>query len=164
MTLTIDRIIVGTAWVVTILALWRWIPRDRHSLRKAQVAFLFKQMITWIFGLLVVEWGLLSYPIHEFEHASKTSFTFEFFVYPAICTFFNLYYPEYQSYFYQFLYTAAFCTPITILEVLLERYTELIRYNQWTWYWTWITLFLTFRLSRAYVKWFFSIPDTPKQP
>jgi hypothetical protein len=164
MKLTIEHIIVGAAWVLTALALWRWVPRDRNGLRKAHVAFFFKQMITWLFGLLVVEWGLILYPIHEFEHANMTSFTFEFFVYPAICTFYNVYYPATQSYFQEFLYTALFCSPITLLEVVLEKYTDLIHYNQWTWYWTWITLYLTFRMSRAYVKWFYSNPDTPHQP
>ncbi|SMD13767.1 CBO0543 family protein [Sporomusa malonica] len=160
MTFSMERIIIGVAWVITALALWLWIPRDRYSLRKAQVAFFFMQMVTWIFGLLVVEWGLIEYPIHEFEHANMTSFTFEFFVYPVICTFYNLYYPETQRYFYEFWYTVLYCTPITLLEIILEKYTELIGYIHWAWYWTWITLFLTFRISRAYIKWFYSSHDT----
>lgn len=164
MTLSIERIIVGAAWVAMIWALWRWVPRDSHSLRKAQVAFIIKQTMTWLFGLMVAEWGLITYPVHEFEHAANTSFTFEFFVYPGICVFYNLYFPETQSYAGKFLYTAAYATPITVLEVFFEKYTDLIEYLHWTWYWTWITLFITFCMSRMYVKWFFSDYDVKEQP
>ena len=162
MEISLEHIILGVSWLATILALWRWVPKDGHSLRKAQVAFFCKQAITWLFGLMVVEWGLLSYPIHEFEHATNTSFTFEFFVYPAICVLYNLHFPENQGYVTTFLYTAAYCSGITILEVLLEKYTLLIHYIYWTWYWTWITLFLTFCLSRTYVKWFYHGYDHKK--
>lgn len=163
MSLTIEHLILGAAWLLTALALWRWVPRTPAALRKAQVAFLIKQLMTWLFGLVVVEWGLLSYPIHEFEHANKTSFTFEFFVYPAICAIYNIHFPSNRSYLYKFLYTAAFATPMACLELLLEHYTLLIRYIHWSWYWTWLTLLATFCLSRTYVKWFFR--DTiPKQP
>lgn len=155
MTFLMERIILGAAWLITVLALWLWIPRDRYCLRKAQVSFLSVQMMTWIFGLIVVEWGLIEYPVREFERANMTSFTFEFFVYPAICVFYNMYYPENQSYFYELCYTALYCTPITLLEIILETYTALISYIHWTWYWTWLTLFLTFRLSRIYLKWFY---------
>lgn len=156
MTLSMEHLIVGIAWATTILALWRWVPRDRHSLRKAQVAFLFMQMETWLLGLMVAEWGLITYPVHEFEHASNTSFTFEFFVYPALCALYNLYFPEANGYAQKFLYTATYTTCIAVLEIIFENYTALIKYIHWTWYWTWISLFLTFALSRAYVKWFYS--------
>lgn len=164
MTLSIEYIIVGIAWVTTALALWRCVPRDKHNLRKAQVIFLFTQSVTWFFGLMVSEWGLITYPVHEFEHVANTSFTFEFFVYPSICVVYNLYFPEAQSYMGKFLYTAAYTTPITVLEVLFEKYTALIKYIHWAWYWTWITIFLTFCLSRAYNKWFYNDYSAKKQP
>ncbi|WP_310186792.1 hypothetical protein [Bacillus sp. 3255] len=39
---------------------------------------------------------------------------------------------------------------MTALEVLLEKYTELIRYITWHWYWTWVTLLVTFFVSRMF--------------
>jgi hypothetical protein len=43
---------------------------------------------------------------------------------------------------------------MTILEVIIERYTNLIDYISWSWYWTWITLLITFHLTRTYYLWF----------
>jgi hypothetical protein len=57
----------------------------------------------------------------------------------------------------QLSYFAAYCSIMTLLEVLIGHYTQLIHYIKWTWYWTWISLFLTFYISRLYYVWFFRI-------
>ncbi|NLU27053.1 MAG: hypothetical protein GXX00_07915, partial [Hungateiclostridium thermocellum] len=56
---------------------------------------------------------------------------------------------------YYFIYTAA----ITVFEVILEKYTQNIKYINWTWYYTFLSVYLTFFLSRAYFKWFFKISN-----
>ncbi|NMC57343.1 MAG: hypothetical protein GYA50_09005, partial [Eubacteriaceae bacterium] len=111
---------------------------------------------TWILGLTVVQLGLIEYPVRFFPYATRTSFTFEYFVYPSICVIFNLYYPNGKSRFRQFMHYFYFCTAITIIEVLIEKYTDIIKYLHWTWHVTWITLFITFFLSRKFYVWFFS--------
>ena len=115
------------------------------------------QCMSWLFGLLVVEYGLISYPVREFQIANASSFSFEYFIYPAICIVFNLHFPKNRLFVYKFLWIILFSTCITILEVILERYTGLIEYIHWTWYWSWITLLITFLISRAYYIWFYKI-------
>ncbi|WP_310186715.1 CBO0543 family protein [Bacillus sp. 3255] len=66
----------------------------RNKIREAFVIFSFKQMLTWFLGFLVVEYKLLEYPVREFPYAARNSFTFEYFIYPAICCVFNLKFPE----------------------------------------------------------------------
>ncbi|KUG05400.1 hypothetical protein ASZ90_017172 [hydrocarbon metagenome] len=153
--MSIEKIILITAWIITIIMLLLLVPKDR--IREAQVIFFFKQIITWIFGLAVVELRLIEYPVRFFSYAARTSFTFEYFVYPAICIFFVLRYPQEKSCLRQFMYYFYFCTGITALELLLEIYTDTIKYVNWTWYLTWITLFITFYISRKYYVWFFRI-------
>jgi hypothetical protein len=148
-----DYAILFAAWIVTIVLLVIFIPKNK--LRLAQVAFLFKQLITWLTGLAVVEAGLIEYPIRLFPIANRTSFTFEYFIYPSICAIFNVHYPQEKSRFAQFMYYIYYCTAITIVEVIVERYTNIITYVHWTWYITWITLFITFYLTRNYCLWFF---------
>lgn len=142
-------------WGTAALMLVLFVPRNR--IREAAAVFMFKQLLTWLFGLVVVELGLLVYPERLFPKSTNTSFSFEFFIYPAICVVFNLHYPEGKRLAVRFLYYAAYCTAITVIEVLAEEFTDVIEYIHWTWYWTWITLFLTFIMSRLFYKWFFRI-------
>jgi len=90
-----DVLILVAAWVATIVMLILFIPKNK--IREAQLIFLFKQSITWLVGLLVVELRLIEYPVRLFKYANKTSFTFEYFIYPAICTVFNINYPVGKS-------------------------------------------------------------------
>lgn len=153
-----DLLILSSAWVVTIIMLILFIPKNK--LREAQLVFLFKLSITWLIGLLVVEFRLIEYPVEFFKYATRTSFSFEYFIFPSLCAIFNLNYPNNKSYSRQFMYYFYFCTPMTILEVMAEKYTDLIKYIHWTWYLTWITLFITFFISRQYYLWFFRLRDT----
>lgn len=152
-----DLLILIVAWIITIIILILFIPKDK--LREAQLVFIFIQLITWFIGLLVVEFRLLEYPVEFFKYATKSSFTFEYFIYPAICAVFNMNYPVKKTIFKQFMYYFDFCSIMTIIEVLCERYTNIITYLHWTWYVTWITLFITFYLSRQYYLWFFRLKE-----
>ncbi|MDL4842521.1 CBO0543 family protein [Aquibacillus rhizosphaerae] len=139
-------------WTLTVALLFI-IPKDKKRL--ALVAFLFKQVITLLIGLVVVEFNLISYPVRLFSEVNRASFTYEFLVYPVICSVFIVFYPNYRSYLYKLGYYFAFCTALTVPEIFLEKYTDLINYIHWSWYWTWITLFITFMLSRQFCVWFF---------
>jgi hypothetical protein len=156
----IEGIIELSVWIIMIIALLLFVPR--HKIREAELVFLFKLLLTGFLGLLVVQMKWIEYPVRSiFPLAHKTSFTFEFFVYPAICVIFILHYPEKKNYLIKFGYFAAYCSVMTLLEVLIEHYTQLITYIKWTWYWTWISLFLTFFLSRLNYIWFYRIKTKP---
>jgi hypothetical protein len=107
--------------------------------------------------LLVVEFGLIEYPVRLFPHASETSFSFEYFIYPSICVVFNLHFPVGKNVFRRFFHYASYCSIITIIEIIAEKYTNIIKYVNWAWYITWITLFITFYASRKFYLWFFRL-------
>jgi hypothetical protein len=153
--MSLDYTIIAIAWILTIVFLAIFIPKDK--IREALVAFLFKQLITWITGLAVVELRLIEYPVRLFSYANRTSFSFEYFIYPSICAIFNVNYPKDKSFFRQFRYYFYYCTSLTFVEVVVERYTHILKYVHWTWYITWITLFITFYLTRKFYIWFFRI-------
>ncbi|WP_321166492.1 CBO0543 family protein [Paenibacillus sp. Soil766] len=127
----------------------------RNKIREANLVFLFKQLMTWPIGLAVVENHLIEYPVREFTFATQTSFSFEYFIYPATCVIFVLRYPENKNLFYKICWHLFWPTWITISEVLIERYTNLILYINWAWYWTWLSLSATFFISLVYYRWFF---------
>ncbi len=149
-----DYALITFEWILTIILLIKFIPKNK--IREAHVAFLLKQLITWILGLLVVQLKLIEYPVRLFPYANKTSFTFEYFVYPSICAIFNVNFPEKKNLLGKFMYYFYYCTTITCLEVLVEKYTNILKYMHWTWYLTWITLFITFYITRKYCIWFFT--------
>ncbi|HEX3030956.1 MAG TPA: CBO0543 family protein [Bacillota bacterium] len=147
--------LIALAWLVSTILVILTTPREK--IREAMVIFMFKQLITWSIGLAVVELGLIEYPVRLFPNANKTSFTFEYYVYPMICVVFNLHYPENKSRLRQLMHYVYFCSVMSLGEHLIEKYTELITYIHWEWYTTWITLFLTFFLSRQYYRWFYRL-------
>ncbi len=153
--MTTEIIILATAWIISIIMLLGYVPKNK--IREAIVIFFFKQTLTWVIGLLVIQYGLLEYPVRSFSKATESSFDFEYFIYPSICVVFNLHYPEGKNLLRKFWHFFSFCTVMTIIEVLFERYTAIINYIHWEWYITWITLFITFYVSRKFYVWFFRL-------
>lgn len=153
--MTKEIIILAAAWIISAILLLGYVPKNK--VREALVIFFFKQTLTWVIGLVVVQYGLLEYPVRSFSHATKSSFDFEYFIYPSICVVFNLHYPEGKNLLRQFWHYFSFCTVMTLIEVLCERHTAIINYLHWEWYFTWITLFITFYVSRKFYVWFFRL-------
>ncbi|WP_084034816.1 CBO0543 family protein [Anaerobacillus alkalilacustris] len=149
-----DKVIEASAWIVMSFILYKFVPRNKF--REAQLAFLFKQVITWIFGLIVVENGIIKYP-HRlfFKKANKASFTFEFFILPSFCSLFNIHYPEQKHQIFKVLHYVFYTSIIVILEIYAIKSTNLIKYKKWTWYWSYITITISYYLSRLYYRWFF---------
>lgn len=149
----LDTFILYTVWIVTALLLLIFIRRK--NLLKAQVSFLFMQVPTWLIGALVVKERLIEYPVGFLSVVYKASFTFEFFVFPSVSAIFNVHFPSTKPWFIKALYTLSFPTFITIGEVSLEKHTELIKYINWAWYWSFITMTITLFISYGYYLWFF---------
>lgn len=147
-----DRTVLITVTVVTAILLVLFTPRDR--IREAQLVYLFKLLITWVTGLLICEYDFIQYPVREFPNAAESSFTYEYFILPAITVIFVLRFPERKSAWCQVGWYLLFPSWMTALEVVIEKHTHLIRYVHWSWYWTWLALLASFILSRLYYVWF----------
>lgn len=147
-----EVIILYSVWSLVIFSLVL-IPKDR--LNEASVIFLFHQSLAWTLGLFAAEWNLIAYPVRELASVNRTSFTFEFFVFPVIGVFYILHYPEKKGIGARILYTAAITTVIIIPEIIFEKYTDLIKYIHWDWYISWLSVYGTFYLVRLFHHWFF---------
>lgn len=129
-------------WVLLALGLILLV----FSLRKPPIkdvilVFLLKAYFSTFFGVIVVEKHLLDYPVRFLGQYFDTSILFEYFLYPIMCVCF--YRTSYHSSFFGIvgqcaLYTAA----LTFIEVLYEKYTNLITYHTWTWMHSFVTIFL----------------------
>jgi hypothetical protein len=153
-----EKNILFFAYILSALLLFKFVPKDK--IRHASVIFLFKQVITWLFGLLVVEKNLIEYPFRLFfKRTYKASFCFEYFFYPVFSVLFNLYYPDKRNIVIKALYNFSHTSLITGIEVLIVKYTRLIRYKRWNWYWSFITMFAANHLSHVYYMWIFKDPS-----
>ena len=158
--MSIETIILLSTWVIATLLLLLFVPKDK--IRKAIIIILFHQTMTWPIGIAVVELNLIQYPVRLFEYAVKISFTFEYFIYPVIAVLFVLYYPRDRGRITNCLYYIAYSSTLTIIEIIFERYTLLIKYVHWHWYWTWSSIIITLFITRKFYLWFHQIPK-PKE-
>ena len=131
----------------------------KNKIRPATVAFLFKQIITFLIGLVVVELGLLEYPVRLFASINRTSFTYEYYAFPVTCAIFTVWYPHNRRTFIKLGYYITFTSILTLGEVIIEKNTDLIKYIHWEWYISWITICLSFYLTRTFCTWFFAKPE-----
>ncbi|WP_370297714.1 CBO0543 family protein [Ammoniphilus sp. YIM 78166] len=93
--MTLERSILVSSWIISIILLKVFVPKKKK--REAWLIFLFMQTFNWYFGLVVVEFELIKYPVVLFEAAEKanrTSFLFEFMAFPVLCVMFTLYLPK----------------------------------------------------------------------
>ncbi|WP_428912199.1 CBO0543 family protein [Niallia sp. Krafla_26] len=72
-----DKGILFFFLLLSFVLLLKLVPA--HKSRQSIVMFLYKQLITWLFGTLVAEKGLIKYPVRLFKKAYKGSFSFEYF-------------------------------------------------------------------------------------
>ncbi|MDF2925685.1 MAG: hypothetical protein K0R57_4599 [Paenibacillaceae bacterium] len=150
--MSIDYWILTGVWVLSFLLVFI-IPHERRRL--ALVAFLFKQALTYLLGLVAVELQLLEYPVRELASINRTSLTYEYMAYPMVCAVFNVFYPSHRSFPQRLCYYFFFCTILTAVEMLLERYTHLVLYLEWKWWWTWVSLLATFFMTHVFCVLFF---------
>ncbi|WP_274648659.1 CBO0543 family protein [Paenibacillus humicola] len=150
--MNIELMILIGSIAFTVLILPLLIKRDR--LLDALISFSVMQAMTWLFGALVVEERLIEYPADFFNFATRTSFTFEYFIFPAVGAIFNVHYPRGSSRFVQALYILGIPGAITAAEVLIEHYTKIIDYVDWKWEYSFLSMTATLLLSYGYYRWF----------
>jgi hypothetical protein len=90
--MSIEFVVIVAIWITFPFLLYYSVPRDR--VRELIAVFLFFQMLTWLFSIVMTEFGVLSAPIREFPEATKINFTFEYLVFPTIAVLFQRWYPE----------------------------------------------------------------------
>jgi hypothetical protein len=151
-----ELIILITCSLISVISLFTVPKNKRHQ---AQFVFLFIQLPIWVLGLSAVELGLLEYPYRELSTINRTSFIFEYLVLPILCIHFNARYPEHAGKIKKLVYYAGVSLALTCFEALLEKYTLVITYTGWEWYWTFFSVSFILWLSRITTLWFFKDVD-----
>jgi hypothetical protein len=150
--MNVEATILSLMWIIGISSIVLLIPKDRF--RKSLFALLTFQAFIWISALLHVKFGLISFPIREFPKAVDVLFSAEYFFFPFIYAMYFIFEPV-VGFLGRFCYLIFWISGLTLIHVLIERYSDLLNYENYTWYWAWLNFFVVFLLSNLVCKWFF---------
>ncbi|WP_214999569.1 CBO0543 family protein [Bacillus sp. ISL-7] len=144
-----ERIILWSLLIIGIALFF-------YSLRKPPIKdliliFLLTSFFSTFLGVLVVERKMIEYPISFLSNYFSSSILYENLLFPVVCIYFYqaTYYSRYPSII---LKCALYTSVLTSIEVLLERYTDLIEYHTWTWKHTFISTFFLMMFIRILIK------------
>ena len=150
--MNVEVIILFLLWVSGITAIALFIPRNR--LRAFLFALLVCQAFLWVSTLIHAKYGLLSFPVREFPKATDVLFTTEYFFYPLTLGWYTRFEHK-ESLMIRLCYMAIWVTVITGIDYLIEKYSDLIVYENYAWYWSWLDFYIIIFLSSLIYRWFF---------
>lgn len=146
--MSIEVIVLIAIWVTFPLILYFAVPRDR--VREMIAVFLFFQMLTWLFSIVMTKFGVLSAPVRLFPEATKINFTSEYIVFPTAAVLFQRWYPENSGKIrraFHYLYSVGVI--ITFL-IIIGKYTDLMDAIPQT---SAINFLFELMLCRSYIVW-----------
>jgi len=126
---------------------------DWRYFRDWIVVFLYKCLLDSVWGSAVVNIKLLEYPFRLFPRYYDTSILFDWWVFPVLCVLYNQV-TRARGLWPIFYYALLFSAGMTAIEYPLEKYTQLIKYINWSWFTTFYTLTITFLSSRAFIAFY----------
>jgi hypothetical protein len=150
-----ERWIMIFSLCAAIYLLIKFVPLQK--IRDAIILFLSLQMLTWPLGLIAVEMKWIEYPVQllpNINQTNKSSLWFEFFFFPVLSIVFSLQYPRNNNKLLIFKHFLLFTGLFTVLEVVIERYTDLVQYNKWKWYWSFFSIWIVLFINHRYYIWF----------
>ena len=148
-----ERLILVAMWLFGFVGFILFIPRKNR--RKGLFAFMMFQSIIWLCDMPAFKYGLLSAPIREFPKATDLALTINYFFYPALFSIFYVHKKVKDGLWSRFAYFFVWVSIITLCDIVIERYTDLLEYGLLTWYGMWIYIGFLFFVSRVCCNWFF---------
>jgi len=114
------------------------------------IVFLLKTLISGFLGNIIAAKQLLTFPVRLLPKAFKSSVIYDNLLFPLMCVFYNQ--TTYKSKpGGMILQALLYSLPMTGIEYILEKRTNLIKYIKWKWYYTLFSLIGTFLLVRAII-------------
>ena len=139
------RIVLGVGLLLIPFAF------KREKLKDWLLIFFLKGYISSFLDQIIVKKKHVSYPVRFMSKYFDSSLLFDYLLFPILCVFYNRT-SEKSNLHSIFLQSFIYSTPMTVLEVILEKKTNLIRYNKkWNWLITYFTLVTTFLFVRGFI-------------
>ena len=139
------RIILGVGLLLIPFAF------KREKLKDWLLIFFLKGYIASFLDQIIVKKKRISYPVRFMSKYFDSSLLFDYLLFPLLCVFYNRT-SEKSNLHSIFLQSLIYTTPMTVLEVILEKKTNLIQYKKnWNWLITYSTLVVTFLFVRGFI-------------
>ena len=139
------RIVLGVGLLLIPFAF------KREKLKDWLLIFFLKGYISSFLDQIIVKKKHVSYPVRFMSKYFDSSILFDYLLFPLLCVFYNRT-SEKSNLHSIFLQSFIYSTPMTVLEVILEKKTNLIRYKKnWNWLITYSTLVVTFLFVRGFI-------------
>ena len=139
------RIILGVGLLLIPFAF------KREKLKDWFLIFFLKGYISSFLDQIIVKKKHISYPVRFMSKYFDSSILFDYLLFPILCVFYNRT-SEKSNLHSIFLQSFIYSTPMTVLEVILEKNTNLIKYNKnWNWLITYLSLVITFLFVRGFI-------------
>ncbi|WP_010096259.1 CBO0543 family protein [Ornithinibacillus scapharcae] len=148
-----DYVILAAMWLFGIAGFFLLIPRNNR--RKGILSFMVFQGIIWLCDMPSFKYDLLSAPVRVLPKATDLTITINYLFYPVL---FSIYYVNRRvnsSIPYRIIYYLFWVSSITLFDVILERYTNLLEYGRITWSGMWIYIGFIFFVSVLICNWFY---------
>lgn len=149
-----DVLVLICIWVTSLILIVFIIPRKKYS--EAIFTFLAGQPFFWLGALLLMHWGLIRSPVREFPKATDLLFTVDYYLNPLLCMLYVLFEPQAHRTI-RFFYFALWISLLTIIDVALERYTDLVHFIHYAWYWDVLYFSVIVVTIRTIHHWFFQL-------
>ena len=139
------RIILGVGLLLIPFAF------KREKLKDWFLIFFLKGYISSFLDQIIVKKKHISYPVRFMSKYFDLNILFDYLLFPILCVFYNRT-SEKSNLHSIILQPFIYSMPMTVLEVILEKKTNLIRYNKnWNWLITYSTLVVTFLFVRGFI-------------
>lgn len=112
--------------------------------------YFFKGFLSSFIDNYVVRTGRVRYPVRLLHQWYDTSVLFNYLLFPLVCVFFNQATVRDKPSFI-FLKALFFSVPMTLIEWLLEKKSNLIKWEKWSAFHTFVSETMTFLGSRGFI-------------
>jgi hypothetical protein len=136
-----DRLILKGLLIFGLVALP--ISLRKPPIKDWLLVFFIKAFISSYLGKIVVGKKMIAYPIRFHSKLFKISIIYDYLLFPLTCMWYNqvTFRSTIQGIFWK---SFLFSIPMTLLEAVLERKTDLVKYKKWSPLHTFTSLTATF--------------------
>lgn len=127
----------------------------KETLERLFFALLVTQAVTRPLGILLVNFGLIEYPVRLYPKAVDSAFLHGFILNPTIFVIYYLLYPKQSGLVWKWGYTFLVSAIPVLVEVAENKYTDLVNYQRWSGYISWMLAIIFYYLMRKYADWYF---------
>ncbi|HET7628704.1 MAG TPA: CBO0543 family protein [Bacillales bacterium] len=131
----------GFLWALLVFGLFLFGYAVRKPpMKEWLIVFFLTSYFSTFFGVIVVENDMVTYPIGLFDNYFDTSPLYEFLLLPVVSIFYcqTTSHASWSGILRQGI---GYTTVLTAGETILERYTNLVHYNSWTWQSSYVSIF-----------------------